>query len=279
MTIQDALKQSGFARADKNSVALAEKILKDGENVVFAMQGQLYQDLAAKHFNINSIPAAQRYNAVFVITDRRLFFCQSTQKQDIQMTQWLFDIKATNINKAFLKPPVLSITFGFDELQIIIPAKIVNDVNNTLKNAISNCPVTAADVKTPAKAKKQPTKSKAPKNKTNNDDFIPPEADFHTKVVGVTYKNDNGSDRQKIISKCKAGQDVIFKPTPSKEYPEAVGVFTVKGEQLGYLNAELAHDLIHTYPNNQMQATITTITGGNGKNYGCNIHIHIFTNK
>lgn len=281
MTISDALRQNGFNPfICGNSVNLAQSMVRDDENIIFAMQAQLYQDLAAKRINIFKLPASQRYNAIFVITDRRLFFCQSLPSEDIQMYQWLFDVKSTQIKTSFLSTPVLSIIFGYDELQIFIPSKMIYAVNNCLQTAIRQCPVTAEDIQNAAKMKKPATKSKSTKSKVKQDDFIPPESDFHTKVVGVTFKNNDGSDRQKIISKCKVGQDVIFRPTPSREYPEAVGVFTTKGKQLGFLKADLAHDLIHLYPNNPMQATISAITGGGkGENYGCNIHIHIFPMK
>ncbi len=42
---------------------------------------------------------------------------------------------------------------------------------------------------------------------------------FHTKVVGVTFNNDNGTSRQDIIKSCKAGEDIIFKPVPTKDIP------------------------------------------------------------
>lgn len=101
--------------------------------------------------------------------------------------------------------------------------------------------------------------------------------EMHTKVVGVTFGNDDGTSRQQIISQCKAGQSVVFKPTPTAEFPEAIGVFTENGKQLGNVNAELAHDLINRYFENPMKVTIADITGGkDGKNYGCNIHLIIY---
>lgn len=278
MTISEALKQNGFnPHSAGNSLNLAESMVRNDEIVLFAMQAQLYQDLAAKNINMFKLPAKQRYNAIFVITDRRLFFCQSEPSRNIQMYQWLFDIKSTQIKTSLLSTPVLSILFGFDELQVFIPSKIINNVCELLNTAIRQCPITAEDIKSTNKSKKPSAKGKT--SKKANSDFVPPEADFHTKVVGVTFKNDDGSDRQKIISKCKVGQDIIFKPTPTREYPEAIGVFTTKGKQLGFLSADLAHDLIHNYPNNPMQVTIADITGGNGNNYGCNLHIHIFAKK
>lgn len=102
--------------------------------------------------------------------------------------------------------------------------------------------------------------------------------DFYTKVVGVTFNNDDGSSRQKNIAACKAGQGVIFRPVAVKGHPEAVAVFTESGKQLGNLNAELAAKLRTEYPFNPMQATIAEVTGGTGSKptYGCNLHLIIY---
>ena len=104
------------------------------------------------------------------------------------------------------------------------------------------------------------------------------ETDFYTKVVGVTFNNDDGSSRQKNIAACKAGQGVIFRPVAVKGHPEAVAVFTESGKQLGNLSAELASTLRTKYPFNPMQATIAEITGGTGSKatYGCNLHLIIY---
>lgn len=118
-------------------------------------------------------------------------------------------------------------------------------------------------------AKKEPQKIDTSKLKV--------ERDFFSKVVGVTFGNDDGSSRQAIISNCKAGDDVIFRPIAMKDHPEAVGVFTADGKQLGFLDTNLAAELREKYPMNPMSATIGNITGGHdGKNYGCNLHIIIY---
>ena len=105
------------------------------------------------------------------------------------------------------------------------------------------------------------------------------EQDFHTKVVGVTFDNDDGSSRQEIIKKCKVGDSIIFKPVPTEKYPEAIGVFTTTGEQLGHVNADLAHKLNDKHTMNLMNVTISNITGrGKGKSVGCNLHVIIYKN-
>ena len=105
------------------------------------------------------------------------------------------------------------------------------------------------------------------------------ERDFHTKVVGVTFNNDDGTSRQAIIERCKPGEDIIFKPVPTKEYPDAIGVFNKRGEQLGHLGAELASEIKTKWGNNPMSVTIAALTGGGDKAYGCNLHIIIYAKQ
>lgn len=121
------------------------------------------------------------------------------------------------------------------------------------------------------------------RNKTDNSGAVRVDSskmkivrDLHTKVVGVTFSNSDGTSRQEIVRKCKAGDELIFKPTPSTEYPDAIGVFNSKGQQLGNVSAELAEELKYKYPTNPMRVYVESVTGGEGKNYGCNIRLTIF---
>ena len=102
------------------------------------------------------------------------------------------------------------------------------------------------------------------------------ERDFHTKVVGVTFNNDDGTSRQAIIESCKPGEDIILKPVPTKEYPDAIGVFNKKGQQLGHIGSELASEIKTKWGHNPMSITIAALTGGGDKAYGCNLHIIIY---
>ena len=103
------------------------------------------------------------------------------------------------------------------------------------------------------------------------------ERDFHTKVVGVSFNNKDGSSRQDIIKSCRSGEEIYLKPTPSKEFPDAIGVFTKAGKQLGFVNADLAKDLKEKYPTNPMSCAISDIHGGeDDKKLGVNLHIVIY---
>ena len=61
---------------------------------------------------------------------------------------------------------------------------------------------------------------------------------FFAKVHGVSYKHDDGSSRQKIISRCKVGEELDIIPEPTNRHdPGAMKVCRKNGEQLGYWHA------------------------------------------
>jgi len=104
---------------------------------------------------------------------------------------------------------------------------------------------------------------------------------FYTKVVGVTYQNPEGADRQKILKKCREGERLVLK----REYNnpqdrDAIGVFRMNGEQIGHISS----DICSSGPEQEglaeamdmgcnAFAEIKNITGGYGDKptYGCNI--------
>jgi len=64
---------------------------------------------------------------------------------------------------------------------------------------------------------------------------------YFNKVVGVSHRNRNGTGRQEIISRCRQWEELRFRPEPDNPVDEfAIAVCRADGEQIGYLNSELA---------------------------------------
>jgi hypothetical protein len=84
-----------------------------------------------------------------------------------------------------------------------------------------------------------------------------------TKVAGVTFLNDNGTDRQHILSKCKAGEQLILKHDPLNEHSEcAIEVRRTTGQQLGFLPEWLAQEIRTIVENGyRILAVVKEITG------------------
>ena len=100
--------------------------------------------------------------------------------------------------------------------------------------------------------------------------------EFYTKVVGVTYPNDDGSSRQAILSNCRRGDYITLEFYRYRGRP-AYAVFTEHG-QIGNLSANLAESLTTEYGSDFfVSGFICQITGGSGGlYYGCNIFIRIY---
>lgn len=101
---------------------------------------------------------------------------------------------------------------------------------------------------------------------------------FHTKVVGVTFANDDGMSRQLIISRCRVGEQLVLARDPENVYDRnAIKVCRLTGEQLGHLSRELAASIAGDVDEGaRIEAEISDLTGGiPGKpTRGVNLLVH-----
>lgn len=98
---------------------------------------------------------------------------------------------------------------------------------------------------------------------------------IHTKLVGVTFKNPDGSDRQQIISRLQPGDAMQIRPYMFKG-KEAIAVMTASGQIAGHLSAEMTEILFTDHKGARMVVSVNKITGGgSGQSFGCNIDLYI----
>lgn len=102
--------------------------------------------------------------------------------------------------------------------------------------------------------------------------------EIRTKVVGVTFNNDDGTNRQDILARCCVGDQVYFRHFVYRGSP-AYSVTADHG-QIGNLPSDLAQTIDQCYDGCILYGTITKISGGaDGFYYGCNILIDVFREK
>lgn len=98
---------------------------------------------------------------------------------------------------------------------------------------------------------------------------------IHTKVVGVTFDNDDGTNRQSILALCSGGDEIALRYFDYHGAP-AYAVMSQYG-QIGNLSADLAKSIDTIYDGCVVHGSITSRTGGcNGSFYGCNILLEIY---
>jgi len=102
------------------------------------------------------------------------------------------------------------------------------------------------------------------------------EEKFNTKIAGVTFKNKDGSSRQRLLRKSDPNELLLMKREPENPVDEnAIKLVKPKGKQLGYIPSKNAETLAPQMDNGaKFFAQISQINGGdNGKSYGANIRI------
>ena len=94
-------------------------------------------------------------------------------------------------------------------------------------------------------------------------------------VWGTIYLNENGTSRQTYIAKLKEGEDLLFKPAPTEEYPDTIGVFTKRDEQIGFIGNKDLNELRGLYARNKASVTVSTIEHSE-RGLGVNMLIKIY---
>ncbi len=103
--------------------------------------------------------------------------------------------------------------------------------------------------------------------------------DFHTKIAGVSKKNSDGSSRQELLDRIRPGEQVHLVLEPENEFDKnAVRVENRRGQQLGYIDAEIAANLSGQLQRGlETRVSVSEITGGTKAKptLGCNLLIEI----
>lgn len=108
---------------------------------------------------------------------------------------------------------------------------------------------------------------------------------YYTKVVGVTFKNDDGSDRQRIIRDLSRnglldiGSELQLIHEPTNKFDRnCIQVVAMNGQQIGTLAKEQAARVAPDMASGRVyKAFVSTLTGGNvGYAYGINIRVEVY---
>ena len=101
--------------------------------------------------------------------------------------------------------------------------------------------------------------------------------EYKTKIVGVSFKNEDGTSRQEVIELCSEGDALSLEHYYYKD-EDAFKVTNLYGEALGNLKKELTEKLVEKYDITTIEAAdveILNITGEDKGTLGVNIQITI----
>ena len=94
--------------------------------------------------------------------------------------------------------------------------------------------------------------------------------EIFTKIAGVSF---NG--RQAYVKNLSIGDPLMLLREPGNQYDQnAIKITTIEGMQIGYIRAKLAAELAPLMDKgSKFTCKVLEVTGGKGKNLGCNIII------
>lgn len=104
---------------------------------------------------------------------------------------------------------------------------------------------------------------------------------FFTKIVGVTFENNDGSSRQKLLEELSTQWNpkskILLQAKREKNNPfdpKAVAIYNPEGKQLGYLSKKVNETVAPWLDEGfQVLVEVTTINGGDDNHWGCNVYI------
>lgn len=99
--------------------------------------------------------------------------------------------------------------------------------------------------------------------------------EINSNVVGTVYPNEDGTIRQTYIARLNVGDDLFFKPAPTNEYPDSVGVFTKDGGQIGVISYQTLNELRGLYANNDASVSVNEVIHSE-RGLGVNMLIKIY---
>jgi hypothetical protein len=99
---------------------------------------------------------------------------------------------------------------------------------------------------------------------------------LRTHLMGTTFRSAGGDDRQALLAKAEAGDILLCRAVPGHQFAETIGVYTVSGALLGYLDTAFTRDIRDRYPNHRIGLTVEEILGGQGVPYRCLLRVGVY---
>lgn len=99
---------------------------------------------------------------------------------------------------------------------------------------------------------------------------------FRTTVVGVTHKNPDGTNRQDILVRCRAGEPLaLIREIDNPHDRWAIAVCRMGGQCIGYVPGGDQLLAQHLDAGGRVRTTLVEVTGGptHARSYGCVIEI------
>lgn len=104
----------------------------------------------------------------------------------------------------------------------------------------------------------------------------PPLCVLRTQLMGTSFRGAPGESRQSLLARAVVGDILLCRGVPGHQFAETVGVYTISGALLGYLDTAFVRDLRSRYPSHRVGITVEQVSGGEGIPYRCLLRVGVY---
>lgn len=99
---------------------------------------------------------------------------------------------------------------------------------------------------------------------------------YRSQVQGATIRGAGRRSRQQVLATLSVGDLLICRSLPRTDDGTAIGLFTMNGEQVGYLDRALVREIKALYPGHRIGTTVETVRGGRGLPYTGELRVTVY---
>lgn len=99
---------------------------------------------------------------------------------------------------------------------------------------------------------------------------------YRSRLQGATLHGGGKRSRRQVLATLSVGDRLLFRNLPREDDETAVGVLTLSGEQIGYLDRGLVREINERYPGHRIGIMVESVRGGQGLAYEGELRVVVY---
>ena len=102
---------------------------------------------------------------------------------------------------------------------------------------------------------------------------------FRTHLMGATFRGSNGKTGRAMLTEMDSSEPLMCRMVADHQFPSSIGVFTLRGQLLGYLDAAFVRELERKYPNHRISVAVDRITDREDTAFRCLLRVGVYESQ
>ena len=116
----------------------------------------------------------------------------------------------------------------------------------------------------------------APSAKVDRGRVETPTCILCTDLTGATFRGKDGKTGRALLADAAPGDFLLCRMVTDHQFSPSIGVFTLRGVLLGYLDAAFVRELCTRYPDHRISVTVDRITADPDVAFRCRLRVGVY---